>query len=106
MEFSGVMVAVLVAMVLGLLVLAFALGRRRGSRDLIAPPPKLGAAAAAAPARTLPPTAPGGPIVLPPEVEAEVRALIAEGMKINAIKRVREVTRSGLKEAMDFVEQM
>jgi large subunit ribosomal protein L7/L12 len=104
MEFSVMLVAIPVALVLGSL--AFGLARRRGDRDLIAPPRDLGATAAAAPARTVPPAAPGGPMSLPPEVEAEVRALIAQGMKINAIKRVREVTRSGLKEAMDFVEQM
>jgi len=98
------LIAIGVAMVSGWLAFAFLLGKRRGRGDLIAPPVELGAAAALP--RPMPPAAPGGPMSLPPEVEAEVRALMARGMKIEAIKRVREVTRSGLKEAMDFVERL
>ncbi len=38
--------------------------------------------------------------------EAEVRALLAGGNKIAAIKRVRELTGMGLKEAKDYVEAL
>ena len=38
--------------------------------------------------------------------EAEVRALLAQGNKIAAIKRVRELTSMGLKEAKDYVEAL
>ena len=105
------LIAIGVAMVAGWLAFAFLLGRRRGRGDLIAPPGDVGGTGARpqtdAPSPTpMPPATPGGPISLPPEVEAEVRALLAQGQKIDAIKRVREVTRSGLKEAMDFVERM
>lgn len=43
---------------------------------------------------------------LPPQVETEVRALIAEQRMIEAIKRVREETGLGLKEAKDLVESI
>ena len=36
--------------------------------------------------------------------DAELRALVAEGQKIQAIKRVREHTGWGLAEAKDYVE--
>lgn len=98
-----VLIAIGVALVSGWLAFAFLLGKRRGRGDLIAPPGDLGGAA---PPPTPAPSPPGGPMSLPPEVEAEVRALMARGQKIEAIKRVREVTRSGLKEAMDFVERL
>lgn len=38
------------------------------------------------------------------ELAAQVRALLADGNKIEAIKLVRETTGAGLKEAKDFVE--
>ena len=38
--------------------------------------------------------------------KAEVEALIRKNEKIKAIKRVREYTRLGLKEAKDFVESL
>ncbi|MBO9575853.1 MAG: ribosomal protein L7/L12 [Sphingobium sp.] len=40
------------------------------------------------------------------ELEAQVRALLADGNKIDAIKLVRETTGLGLKEAKDFVEAL
>jgi hypothetical protein len=57
------------------------------------------------------PTRQGGPAdapvsVLPPEVEAEVRALLVAGRKIEAIKRARDATHMGLKETKDMVEAM
>lgn len=41
-----------------------------------------------------------------PELEQEVRGLLTQGKKIKAIKRVRELTGWGLKEAKDYVEQL
>ncbi|WEJ98386.1 MAG: ribosomal protein L7/L12 [Candidatus Sphingomonas phytovorans] len=41
---------------------------------------------------------------LPPEVEEQVRALMAAGRKIDAIKLARDVTHLGLKETKDLVE--
>jgi ribosomal protein L7/L12 len=40
------------------------------------------------------------------DVEDELRALLARGQKIEAIKRVREATGLGLKEAKDYVEAL
>jgi ribosomal protein L7/L12 len=81
-------------MAVALLVLAaLALRRRGGSRDLIAPPPPRSAGAASA-------------ADLPPEIASEVRALIADRRKIEAIRRVRAATGLGLAEAKDLVERM
>jgi len=41
---------------------------------------------------------------LDPAVESELRELVARGQKIEAIKRVRELTGLGLREAKDYVE--
>ena len=43
---------------------------------------------------------------LPPEIEEQVRALMAAGRKIDAIKLARDVTHLGLKETKDLVESM
>jgi ribosomal protein L7/L12 len=43
---------------------------------------------------------------LPPEILNEVRFLVGQGRKIDAIKRVREVTLLGLTEAKDLVERL
>jgi ribosomal protein L7/L12 len=43
---------------------------------------------------------------LPPGIEEQIRALIAAGRKIEAIKLAREATHSGLSEAKDLVESM
>jgi ribosomal protein L7/L12 len=40
------------------------------------------------------------------DIEAELRALLAAGNKIAAIKRVRELTGMGLKAAKDFVDSL
>ena len=40
------------------------------------------------------------------EIEATLRALVADGQKIEAIKLVREQTGMGLKEAKDYVETL
>jgi ribosomal protein L7/L12 len=37
-------------------------------------------------------------------VEAQARALLAAGLKINAIKVVRDATHMGLRESKDLVE--
>jgi hypothetical protein len=41
-----------------------------------------------------------------PELQAQARALLADGNKIEAIKLVREATGMGLKEAKDLVERL
>ena len=51
----------------------------------------------------LPTQGPKGPT---PELAAEARALVASGKKIEAIKRWREATGLGLKEAKDAVEAL
>ncbi|WP_442679815.1 ribosomal protein L7/L12 [Sphingomonas sp. ASY06-1R] len=58
----------------------------------------------ARPSDTLP-SAALSPATLTPEVEAEARALLAAGRKINAIKVVRDATHMGLSESKDLVEQ-
>ncbi|HEY5723537.1 MAG TPA: ribosomal protein L7/L12 [Allosphingosinicella sp.] len=81
-----------------LALLLLALRRRSGDRDLIAPPRS-----------AQPPAWPSGALPIgtaPPELEAELRALLAGGRKIEAIKRVRAVTGLGLAEAKDMIERM
>jgi hypothetical protein len=100
-------VPVLVAIAAAFLVLLFlALRRRSGSRDLIAPPRD-----ATPPPRYVPPARPwsagAAPIGdLPPDLAAEVRALLAQDDKIEAIKLVRAATGLGLAEAKEMVERM
>ncbi|KAA3646230.1 MAG: hypothetical protein DWQ07_08385 [Chloroflexi bacterium] len=43
---------------------------------------------------------------LPPYVEDEIRSLVEDGRKIEAIKRVRELSGAGLKEAKDYIDYM
>jgi ribosomal protein L7/L12 len=45
-------------------------------------------------------------IRLDPAAESRLHELVARGQKIEAIKRVRELTGLGLKEAKDYVEQL
>lgn len=40
------------------------------------------------------------------ELEVQVRALIAQGRKVEAVKRVRETTGWGLKESKDYVDAL
>jgi hypothetical protein len=102
-------VPVLVAIGLAFLVLILlAFRRRSGPRDLMAPPPSPGTFA---PPPGTPPSRswPAGAVPvggLPPELEAEVRRLLAAGNKIEAIKQVRAATHLGLAEAKDMVERM
>jgi ribosomal protein L7/L12 len=49
---------------------------------------------------------PVSPTQLGGDVPADVQALLTQGKKIEAIKRVRELTGWGLKEAKDYVEQL
>jgi ribosomal protein L7/L12 len=51
------------------------------------------------------PIAAGG-IALSPDVEREVRRVLAAGNTITAIRLVREASGAGLKEAKDFVDRM
>ncbi len=46
------------------------------------------------------------PVTLSPAVEAEARALMADGRKIEAIKLVRDATGAGLKESKDLAESL
>ncbi len=41
-----------------------------------------------------------------PSVDADIREMLRTGNKINAVKRYRELTGAGLKEALDAVEQI
>ena len=77
--------------------LGLALRPRRWSDDLLSAP--------RVPVRKLA-VRPGQRPDLPPEVDAQVRALVADGQAISAIKLVREATGLGLKEAKDMVDGM
>lgn len=68
------------------LVVALVVWRRRGQDVIVVPP--------------MPPVPLGG------DVPADVQALLAQGQKIEAIKRVRELTGLGLKEAKDYVDAL
>jgi ribosomal protein L7/L12 len=46
------------------------------------------------------------PVRLDPAAEQEMRQLVAQGQKIEAIKQVRQLTGLGLKEAKDYVESL
>ncbi len=50
----------------------------------------------------------GGHAPLPPaaRVDEEIRAILASGRKIEAIRRLREETGMGLKEAKDYVDAL
>ena len=101
-------VPVLAALGIVFLILALlAFRRRSGERDLIAPP-RFGTpppAPRAQPGRAWPAgAAPIGDLAA--EVDGEVRALLAAGRKIEAIKLVRASTRLGLAEAKELVERM
>jgi len=91
---------VLAAAAVLFLVLVFLVARRRRpARDLIDPPrfSHIGPVAA----RPVAPTAD-----LPAGMLDEIRLLISQNRKIEAIKRVREVTHLGLAEAKDLVERL
>ncbi len=45
-------------------------------------------------------------IALSPDIEREVRCVLAAGNKITAIRIVREASGAGLKAAKDFVDRM
>ena len=46
------------------------------------------------------------PLNLPPDAEEEIRLLVENGRKIEAVKRVRQLSSTGLKEAKDYVDQL
>jgi hypothetical protein len=75
--------------------------RRDGGGDLTQ------ASVRIAPARPqfAPPPLPN-PEGIPPEVVAELRQMLAQNQKIQAIKRFRELTGCGLAEAKDWVERL
>ncbi|HYJ53717.1 MAG TPA: hypothetical protein VEW04_11155 [Allosphingosinicella sp.] len=95
-------VPVLIAIGAAFALLLFLLLRRRdGNRDLVAPPPM---AAEPRPSFRPPPASIGAD--LPADVEQEVRLLAAEGRKIEAVKRVREVTGLSLADAVEVVKRL
>ncbi|RZF64766.1 hypothetical protein EWE75_09105 [Sphingomonas populi] len=53
------------------------------------------------------PETPAAPLTtLPPEIAEQVRALLAAGRKLEAVKIAREATRLGLQECKDLVEAL
>jgi large subunit ribosomal protein L7/L12 len=98
-------IPVLIAIgVVFLVVLAFALRSSRGRDPLMGG----GQVPRYRPSPTAPKvTATAAPVLpLPPEVEEQVRALLAAGRKIDAIKLARDVTHLGLKDTKDLVESL
>ena len=85
-----------------LVLLLFALRSSRGRDPLMGG----GQAPRDRPAPIAQKVAMAAPVALPPEVEAQVRALLAAGRKIEAIKLARDVTHLGLKETKDLVESL
>ncbi len=79
--------------------------RRGGPRDLLRPPPGLGRGATG-PAPPPPSGSGEWPAALPADVEADVRALLGQSRKLEAIRIVRAATGMGLGEAKEFVERM
>ena len=78
--------------------------RRDSDRDLTAAPRMPSRPAASMPGYVgVPVDTPGN---LPPERVAELRAMVAAGQKIQAIKRLRELTHTGLAECKDWVERL
>ena len=94
-----------------LVLLLLALRRRGGERDLIAPP-RLGSPPPPPPFQATPPAphawpAGAAPIGnLPPALEAELRALVAAGQKLEAIKQLRAATHMSLSDAKNAVERL
>lgn len=87
------------------LLLVLALRGRRGRDDLMGLP-RSGGASSSKPSLALRQPADPMPKKMGSELEAAVRALIAKGRKLEAIKQVRDGTGLGLKEAKDAVEAM
>ena len=83
-----------------LVLLGLAMRPRGRSDDLIGLPRQR---VLRAPAVTI---QPGQKLEMPAEIRADVERLLADGQVIGAIKLVREVTGSGLKDAKDAVDEM
>ena len=45
-------------------------------------------------------------IQLPPEIEQEIKGLVKSGRKVEAVQRVFNLTRAGLKNAKDYVDRL
>lgn len=83
------------------LLLFIAFRRRDKGRDLVAPPPSMTVPSLHT-AKSPPPLG----VDLPVGVERELRRLAAEGRKIEAVKRVREVTGMNLQDAVEVVKRL
>lgn len=91
----GKLLFLVLGLVIGLFIAKYL--RRRGRGDLIAPPPS----------RPMPPASAPAPMIRIGDEridEEEVRELIRQNRKIEAIKRVRDRTGLGLAEAKDAVD--
>lgn len=91
-----------------LALILIALRRRSGGRDDLMGPRRSSlqnTARSSLPAHPHATPAPF-PSGLPPALELEARALLEQGKKIEAIKRVREQTGAGLAEAKTMVERL
>ncbi len=99
----GVMLLVVTAWVISITsrveALEAAVARLTGQAGVGADPLRMGASAPA-------PAPPNPPAVVAGDGMAEVRELVRNGEKINAIVRYRALTGAGLKEAKDAVEVM
>ncbi len=93
----GKLLFLALGLMLGLFLARYLRGRGRGRGDLTAPPPSRPASRASAP----PPMVRIGDERID---EDEVRELIRQDRKIEAIKRVRDRTGLGLAEAKDAVD--
>ena len=94
-------IPILIVIGLAFLLMLFQMLRAsRGPDPLLGAPPKF----PQAPVTRRPEMPMTPPATLSPEAEAQIRALLAAGRKIEAIKIARDTMHLGLKDAKDFVE--
>jgi ribosomal protein L7/L12 len=75
-----------------------------GLADAVRITDKLGAAGK--PGASVQPAAGGTAADIGPDHQDEIRSLVAAGQQIQAIKKVRELTGMGLKDAKDYVDRL
>jgi hypothetical protein len=90
------------------LILIVAMRRRSSGRDDLMGPRRSSLQSSARSSLPAQPHAAPEPFAsgLPPALELEARALLEQGKKLEAIKRVREETHVGLTEAKTMVERL